>query len=81
MYTTGIVDLMMTVGFVSRSAQKKLDENKLMEEVVGQRGGQPHSLYGKVFCGECGAQKDRQRPRWREDQDLDLPGEAEGDSL
>ena len=25
-----------------------------MEEVVGHRGGQPHFLYGKVFC-ECGA--------------------------
>ena len=36
------------------AAQKKLDENKMMEEVVGHRGGQPHFLYGKVFC-ECGA--------------------------
>ena len=59
MYPTGIMDLMMTVGFVSRSVQKNLDENKLMEEVVGHRGGQPHSLYGKVFCGECGAQMNR----------------------
>lgn len=25
-----------------------------MEEVVGHRDGQPHFLYGKVFC-ECGA--------------------------
>ena len=50
---------MMTVGFVSQSAQKKQDENKLIEEVVGHRGGQPHSLYGKVFCGECGVQMTR----------------------
>ena len=32
----------------------KLKKNKDIEEVVGHRGGQPHSLYGKVFC-ECGA--------------------------
>ena len=37
------------------AVQKKLEENKKMEEVVGHRGGQPHFLYGKVFCGECGA--------------------------
>ena len=36
------------------AVQKKLEENKKMEEVVGHRGGQPHFLYGKVFC-ECGA--------------------------
>ena len=44
---------------VSRSVwdavQRKLEENKAIEEVVGHRGGQPHFLYGKVFCGECGA--------------------------
>ena len=43
---------------VSRSVwdavQRKLEENKAIEEVVGHRGGQPHFLYGKVFC-ECGA--------------------------
>ena len=33
---------------------EKLKENKELEEVVGHRGGQPHFLYGKVFC-ECGA--------------------------
>lgn len=26
-----------------------------MECVVGHRGGRPHFLYGKVFCGACGA--------------------------
>ena len=36
------------------AVQKKLEENKKMEEMVGHRGGQPHFLYGKVFC-ECGA--------------------------
>lgn len=44
---------------VSRSVwdavQKKLKQNKELTEVVGHRGGQPHFLYGKVFCGECGA--------------------------
>lgn len=44
---------------VSRSVwdavQRKLEENKAIEEMVGHRGGQPHFLYGKVFCGECGA--------------------------
>ncbi len=39
---------------VGDAVQKKLEENKKMEEVVGHRGGQPHFLYGKVFC-ECGA--------------------------
>ena len=37
------------------AAQVKLEENKKIGEVVGHRGGQPHFLYGKVFCGECGA--------------------------
>lgn len=32
----------------------KLKKNKELTEVVGHRGGQPHFLYGKVFC-ECGA--------------------------
>ena len=36
------------------AAQLKLEENKKMEEAVGHRGGHPHFLYGKVFCGECG---------------------------
>ena len=31
----------------------KLKKNKELTEVVGHRGGQPHFLYGKVFC-ECG---------------------------
>ena len=46
-------------GIVSRSVwdavQQKMEENKAVGSVVGHRGGQPHSLYGKVFCGECGA--------------------------
>lgn len=44
---------------VSRSVweavQTKLDKNKEIAEVVGHRGGLPHYLYGKVFCGACGA--------------------------
>ena len=32
----------------------KLRKNKQFTEVVGHRGGQPHFLYGKIFC-ECGA--------------------------
>ena len=35
-------------------AAEKLKKNKELTEVVGHRGGQPHFLYGKVFC-ECGA--------------------------
>lgn len=37
------------------AAEAKLKKNKELTEVVGHRGGQPHFLYGKVFCGECGA--------------------------
>ena len=37
------------------AVQQKLNKNKELENAVGYRGGQPHSLYGKVFCGECGA--------------------------
>lgn len=37
------------------AVQQKLNKNKELEDAVGHRGGQPHSLYGKVFCGECGA--------------------------
>ena len=33
---------------------EKLKKNKEFQDVVGHRGGQPHFLYGKVFC-ECGA--------------------------
>lgn len=33
----------------------KLKKDKELTEVVGHRGGQPHFLYGKVFCGECGS--------------------------
>lgn len=35
-------------------AAAKLKKNQELTEVVDHRGGQPHSLYGKVFC-ECGA--------------------------
>ena len=37
------------------AVQEKLRQNKGMECVVGHRGGRPHFLYGKVFCGICGA--------------------------
>ena len=37
------------------AVQQKLKEKKELGDVVGHRGGQPHFLYGKVFCGECGA--------------------------
>ncbi|MCK9275630.1 MAG: recombinase family protein [Syntrophales bacterium] len=37
------------------AVQQKLKRNNELTEVVGHRGGQPHFLYGKVFCGECGA--------------------------
>ena len=34
------------------AVQKKMAQNKELEEVVGHRGGRPHFLYGKIFCGE-----------------------------
>ena len=37
------------------AVQEKMKQNKELEDAVGHRGGQPHLLYGKVFCGECGA--------------------------
>ena len=37
------------------AVQAKMKSYKELEEVVGHRGGQPHFLYGKVFCGECGS--------------------------
>ncbi len=39
---------------VWEAAQEKLAKNKEIEEAVGHRGGLPHFLYGKVFCGDCG---------------------------
>ena len=45
------------------TVQQKLKENKKMEETVGHRGGHPHFLYGKVFCGECG--EPMLRKTWR----------------
>lgn len=41
-------------GAVWEAVQEKLKKNKELEEAVGHRGGLPHFLYGKVFCGECG---------------------------
>ena len=32
----------------------KQKQKKDFENTVGHRGGQPHFLYGKLFCGECG---------------------------
>ena len=43
--------------------------------------GEHHFLYGKVFCGECGApfvRKDLEDEGWRLLQSLELPGTAEG---
>ena len=37
------------------AVQEKLEQNRELMDAVGHRGGQPHFLYGKVFCGECGA--------------------------
>ena len=37
------------------AVQQKIKENRDLEGVVGHRGGRPHFLYGKVFCGCCGA--------------------------
>jgi len=37
------------------AVQRKISRNKELEAVVGHRGGQPHFLYGKVFCGSCGS--------------------------
>ena len=34
--------------------QEKLKQKKDIENAVGHRGGQPHFLYGMIFCGECG---------------------------
>ena len=39
---------------VWEAVQEKLAKNREIEEAVGHRGGLPHFLYGKVFCGECG---------------------------
>ena len=36
------------------AVQEKLKAKKDIENAVGHRGGQPHFLYGAVFCGECG---------------------------
>ena len=36
------------------TVQEMLKQKKDFENTVGHRGGQPHFLYGKLFCGECG---------------------------
>ena len=37
------------------AVQEKLKQKKEVESAVGHRGGQPHFLYGLIFCGDCGA--------------------------
>ena len=36
------------------AVQEKLKQKKEIENAVGHRGGQPHFLYGLLFCSECG---------------------------
>ena len=36
------------------AVQEMLKQKKDFEDAVGHRGGQPHFLYGRIFCGECG---------------------------
>ena len=57
------------------AVQKKLEKNKKMEEVVGHRGGQPHFSLRESLLRVWSShdQKNGQRPRRSEDQDLDLP--------
>ena len=64
---------------VSRSVwdavQRKLEENKAIEEVVGHRGGQPHFSLRESLLRVWSShdQKNGQRPRRSENQDLGLP--------
>lgn len=37
------------------AVQEKIKQKKEIESAVGHRGGQPHFLYGLIFCDECGA--------------------------
>ena len=37
------------------AVQALFTEKEELEKAVGHRGGQPQNIYGKVFCGECGA--------------------------
>ena len=37
------------------AVQERLRQYQGFESTVGHRGGRPHFLYGKVFCGTCGA--------------------------
>lgn len=36
------------------AVQKRQKVDMEVNEMVGHRAGQPHFLFGKVFCGECG---------------------------
>ena len=45
------------------AVQEKMQKHKEVEEAVGHRGGRPHFLYGKVFCGSCGAPMTRRTVR------------------
>ena len=36
------------------AVQKRIEAMKSLKSVVGHTGGQPHFLYGKIFCGDCG---------------------------
>ena len=37
------------------AVQEKIKQKKEIESAVGHRGGQPHFLYGLIFCDACGA--------------------------
>ncbi len=45
------------------AVQEKLKQKKEIESAVGHRGGQPHFLYGLIFCAECGAPMTRRTLR------------------
>ena len=45
------------------AVQEKLKQKKEIESAVGHRGGQPHFLYGLIFCDECGAPMTRRTLR------------------
>ncbi len=38
---------------VWEQVQEKFRKQKELEDTIGHRGGQPHPLYGKFFCGDC----------------------------
>ena len=45
------------------AVQEKIKQKKEIESAVGHRGGQPHFLYGLIFCDECGAPMTRRTLR------------------